>query len=79
MENKLKIELESLQGIILPITQSYVETYDSKIGLQKNYLINNGFNCLTNLELGLTFSNNRAYYSGFTTLKDIMGEYASTT
>ena len=33
MENKLKVELESLSGIILPITQSYVETYDSKIGL----------------------------------------------
>lgn len=28
------------------------------------------------MELGLVFANNRAYYSGYTTLKDVMGEYA---
>lgn len=39
-------------------------------------MISNGYNCLSWLELGLIFTNNRAYYNGWTTLKDIMGEYA---
>lgn len=65
-----------MEGIILPITQTYVETYDTSIGLSKNFLISNGYNSLSWLELGLVFTNNRAYYAGWTTLKDIMGEYA---
>lgn len=40
-------------------------------------MITAGFNSLDYIELGLVFTNNRAYYSGYSTLKDIMGEYAS--
>jgi len=42
-------------------------------------MITAGFNSLDYIELGLVFTNNRAYYNGYSTLKDIMGEYASTS
>ena len=32
MESKLKEEIESLEGIIMPIEQTYIEIYDSSIG-----------------------------------------------
>ena len=39
-------------------------------------MISNGYNSLDYMELGLIATTNKAFYNGYSTLKDIMGEYA---
>lgn len=38
-------------------------------------MTNIGFNCLDNIELGLYFVNNNAYYRGYSSLHDVCREY----
>lgn len=41
-------------------------------------MTNAGFDCLTNVELSLFSNTNMAYYSGYSTLKDVCNEYYKT-
>lgn len=38
-------------------------------------MTNIGFNCLTNIEMGLYANTNNAFYRGYSSLRDICNEY----